>query len=174
MVKFYENLWLLKKITNYWHLNFLLLIAPKRGWHLCYVFHSSVHTTDTNSTSCSIINWGGSSTIHAGLCWFTGDWASHTIAAQTHPRRFTNYTAIRSAFLQIPCLTWQSWQGSFSLFSFRQTVLASGSRVACTRHQRRLLPVGNNTIVKEERCYLPDGTIMLLRDIWTKDATKEE
>ena len=35
MVKFYEKLWLLKKITNYWHLNFLLLIAPKRGWHLC-------------------------------------------------------------------------------------------------------------------------------------------
>ena len=34
MVKFYEKLWLLKKITNYWHLNFLLLIAPKRGWHL--------------------------------------------------------------------------------------------------------------------------------------------
>jgi hypothetical protein len=25
MVKFYEKLWLLKKITNYWHLNFLLL-----------------------------------------------------------------------------------------------------------------------------------------------------
>jgi hypothetical protein len=35
MVKFYEKLWLLKKIANYWHLNFLLLIAPKRGWHLC-------------------------------------------------------------------------------------------------------------------------------------------
>ena len=34
MVNFYEKLWLLKKITNYWHLNFLLLIAPKRGWHL--------------------------------------------------------------------------------------------------------------------------------------------
>ena len=34
MVKFYEKLWLLKKITNYWHLKFLLLIAPKRGWHL--------------------------------------------------------------------------------------------------------------------------------------------
>jgi hypothetical protein len=42
------------------------------------------------------------------------------------------------------------------------------------RYQRRLLPIGNNTIVKEERCYLPDGTIMELRDIWTKDATKEE
>ena len=36
MVKFYEKLWLLKKITNYWHLKFFLLIAPKRGWHLCY------------------------------------------------------------------------------------------------------------------------------------------
>ena len=35
MVKFYEKLWLLKKITNYWHLKFFLLIAPKRGWHLC-------------------------------------------------------------------------------------------------------------------------------------------
>ena len=42
------------------------------------------------------------------------------------------------------------------------------------RYQRRLLPVGNSTIVKEERCYLPDGTIMELRDIWTKDITKEE
>ena len=37
MVKFYEKLWLLKKITNYWHLNILLLIAPKRGWHLCSI-----------------------------------------------------------------------------------------------------------------------------------------
>ena len=36
MVKFYEKLWLLKKITNYWYLNFLLLIAPKMGWHLWY------------------------------------------------------------------------------------------------------------------------------------------
>ena len=35
MVKFYEKLWLLKKITIYWHLKFFLLIAPKRGWHLC-------------------------------------------------------------------------------------------------------------------------------------------
>ena len=26
-----------EKITNYWHLNFLLLIAPKRGWHLCSI-----------------------------------------------------------------------------------------------------------------------------------------
>ena len=33
-----KKLWLLKKITNYWHLNFLLLIAPKRGWHLCISF----------------------------------------------------------------------------------------------------------------------------------------
>jgi hypothetical protein len=38
MVKFYEKLWLLKKITNYWHLKFVLLIAPKRGWHLCISF----------------------------------------------------------------------------------------------------------------------------------------
>jgi hypothetical protein len=37
MVKFYVKLRLLKKITNYWHLNFLLLIAPKRGWHLCNI-----------------------------------------------------------------------------------------------------------------------------------------
>ena len=29
---------------------------------------ASVHTTDTNSTSCYIIDRGGSSTIHAGLC----------------------------------------------------------------------------------------------------------
>jgi hypothetical protein len=41
MVKFYEKLWLLKKITNYWHLNFLLLIAPRRGWHLFWVFLSA-------------------------------------------------------------------------------------------------------------------------------------
>ena len=58
-------------------------------------------------------------------------------ATPSPPRRFTNYTAIRihavgSAFLQIPSLRRQSWQGSVSLFSFRQTVLASGSRVACT------------------------------------------
>jgi hypothetical protein len=41
MVKFYEKLWLLKKITNYWHLKFFLLIAPKRGWHLCIIGDSS-------------------------------------------------------------------------------------------------------------------------------------
>ena len=29
------KLWLLIKITNYWHLKFFLLTAPKRGWHLC-------------------------------------------------------------------------------------------------------------------------------------------
>ena len=45
MVKFYEKLWLLKKITNYWHLKFLLLIAPTRGWHLCNVFSRNLHST---------------------------------------------------------------------------------------------------------------------------------
>jgi hypothetical protein len=42
MVKFYEKLWLLKKITNYWHLKFFLLIAPKRGWHLCILVSDSL------------------------------------------------------------------------------------------------------------------------------------
>ena len=45
MVKFYEKLWLLKKITNYWHLNFLLLIAPKGvgiWFSKCYVLSGEV------------------------------------------------------------------------------------------------------------------------------------
>jgi hypothetical protein len=42
MVTFYEKLWLLKKITNYWHLKFFLLIAPKRGWHLWMTEHNFI------------------------------------------------------------------------------------------------------------------------------------
>jgi hypothetical protein len=55
MVKFYEKLWLLKKITNYWHLKFFLLIAPKRGWHLC------------NSRMC-VSTW-----VNDHQCLFTSD-----------------------------------------------------------------------------------------------------
>jgi hypothetical protein len=43
-----------------------------------------------------------------------------------------------------------------------------------SRYQRHLTPVGVRTIIKEERCYLPDGTIYELRDIWTADSTTEE
>jgi hypothetical protein len=31
-----------------------------------------------------------------------------------------------------------------------------------------------DTYFKEERCYLPDGIIYELRDIWTADSTTEE
>jgi hypothetical protein len=55
-VKFYEKLWLQKKITNYWHLNFFLLIAPKRGWHLCTSIKAS--PCDTNDNVClDFQNW---------------------------------------------------------------------------------------------------------------------
>jgi hypothetical protein len=43
-----------------------------------------------------------------------------------------------------------------------------------SQYQRHLTPVGVRTIIKEERCYLPDGTIYELRDIWTADSTTEE
>jgi len=44
-----------------------------------------------------------------------------------------------------------------------------------SRYQRRHVPIGVKTILKEERCYLPDGTIYELRDIWTAaDNTAEE
>ena len=45
MIRFYEKLRLLKKITNYWHLNFLLLIAPKGvgiWFSKCYVLSGEV------------------------------------------------------------------------------------------------------------------------------------
>jgi hypothetical protein len=43
-----------------------------------------------------------------------------------------------------------------------------------SQYQRHLTPVGVRTIIKEERCYLPDGTINELRDIWTANLTTEE
>ena len=43
-----------------------------------------------------------------------------------------------------------------------------------SQYQRHLTPVGVKTIIKEERCYLPDGTIYELRDIWTADSITEE
>ena len=43
-----------------------------------------------------------------------------------------------------------------------------------SQYQRHLTPVGVRTIIKEERCYLPDGTIYELRDIWTANSTTEE
>ena len=44
-----------------------------------------------------------------------------------------------------------------------------------SRYQRRLIPVVTHTVIKEERCYLPDGTIMELRDTWTcKDRPSTE
>jgi hypothetical protein len=42
-----------------------------------------------------------------------------------------------------------------------------------SKYQRHLTPVGVRTI-KEERYYLPDGTIHELRDIWTADSTTED
>ena len=41
------------------------------------------------------------------------------------------------------------------------------------RYQRRLIPVWTTAIIKEQQCYLPDGSIMELRDIWKKDPTEE-
>jgi hypothetical protein len=43
-----------------------------------------------------------------------------------------------------------------------------------SQYHRHLTPVGVRTIIKEERCYLPDGTIYELRYIWTADSTTEE
>ena len=41
------------------------------------------------------------------------------------------------------------------------------------RYGRRLMPVGVSTIIKEERCYLPDGTFLELRDTWTAASLEE-
>ena len=57
MVKFYEKLWLLKKITNYWHLNFLLLIAPKRGWHLCSINTGPYGENTEIYSSLKLLHW---------------------------------------------------------------------------------------------------------------------
>jgi hypothetical protein len=43
-----------------------------------------------------------------------------------------------------------------------------------SQYQRHLTLVGVRTIIKEERCYLPDGTIYELRDIWTADSTTKK
>ena len=45
-----------------------------------------------------------------------------------------------------------------------------------SRYQRRLTPIGVQTILKEERCYLPDGSILELRESWTasSDRSTEE
>ena len=40
-----------------------------------------------------------------------------------------------------------------------------------SQYQRHLTPVGARTIIKEEICCLPNGTIYELRDIWTADST---
>jgi hypothetical protein len=46
-----------KKITNYWHLNFLLLIAPTRGWHLCisHIWRLGVSTKNSEPTYWTIL-----------------------------------------------------------------------------------------------------------------------
>jgi hypothetical protein len=45
------------------------------------------------------------------------------------------------------------------------------------RYQRKLEPLGTRSIMKEERCYLPDGRMIEMRDTWTmdrkEDATEE-
>ena len=43
-----------------------------------------------------------------------------------------------------------------------------------SQYQRHMNPISVRTIINEERCYLPDGTINELRDIWTADSTTEE
>ena len=47
-----------------------------------------------------------------------------------------------------------------------------------SRYQRKLVPLGTRSIMKEERCYLSDGSMIEMRDTsWTmdrkEDATEE-
>ena len=46
-----------------------------------------------------------------------------------------------------------------------------------SRYQRKLVPLGIRSIIKEERCYLPDGSMTEMRVNWTmdnkEDATEE-
>jgi hypothetical protein len=46
-----------------------------------------------------------------------------------------------------------------------------------SRYQRKLVPLGTRSIMKEERCYLPDASMIEMRDTWTmdrkEDATEE-
>lgn len=46
-------------------------------------------------------------------------------------------------------------------------------KTRASRYQRRLIPIGTSRIMKEERCYLPDGTVLELRDTWTANHTEE-
>ncbi|XP_063442388.1 uncharacterized protein LOC134722696 [Mytilus trossulus] len=46
-------------------------------------------------------------------------------------------------------------------------------KTRASRYQRRLIPIGTSRIMKEERCYLPDGTVLELRDTWTANYTEE-
>jgi hypothetical protein len=42
-----------------------------------------------------------------------------------------------------------------------------------SRYQRRLLSLGTMSIMNEERCYLPDGSMIELRDTWTMDSKED-
>jgi hypothetical protein len=60
------------------------------------------------------------------------------------------------------------------MHTYKQYYLLFVTRNQKSQYQRHLTPVGVRTIIKEERCYLPDGPIYELRDIWTADSTTEE
>ena len=40
-------------------------------------------------------------------------------------------------------------------------------------YQRKLVPLGTRSIMKEERCYLPDGSMIEMRNTWTMDRKED-
>lgn len=51
--------------------------------------------------------------------------------------------------------------------------IAMSRRNMKSRYQRKLVPLGTKSIMKEERCYLPDGSMIELRDTWTMDSQED-
>jgi len=55
--------------------------------------------------------------------------------------------------------------------------IAMSRQIMKSRYQRKLVPLGTRSIMQEERCYLPDGSMIEMGDTWTvyskEDATEE-
>jgi hypothetical protein len=91
-----------------------------------------------------------------GNVWFS------TVDLCLDPRLF--FAGVPSHYLQHP------------LAKSLNEKIAMSRQSTKSRYQRKLVPLGIRSIMKEERCYLPDGSMIEMRDTWTmdnKDTTEE-